>query len=112
MEVNLNEGDARELSAELRRNNSVNLKKRRSVLAMNEAVVASRAKGLIIRSLPAMVFDGQLANCCAERGPNEASLRAAGIGQPIECLHFCGIQRLWQGDVNEPDRAKPASPDP
>ena len=54
-----------------------------TVLDMNQAVVASRAKALNIRSVPAVVIDGQLAVCCAERGPNEASLRAAGIGQQL-----------------------------
>lgn len=53
-----------------------------SVLDMNQADVAKRAKGLGIRSVPAVVIDGKLADCCAERGPDEAALRAAGLGQP------------------------------
>jgi glutaredoxin len=52
------------------------------VLDMNEAAVASRAKSLGIRSVPAVVVDGKLADCCASRGPDEATLRNAGIGQP------------------------------
>ena len=51
-----------------------------SVLDMNDPKVASRAKGLGIRSVPAVVIDGKLADCCAGRGPEEATLRAAGLG--------------------------------
>lgn len=53
-----------------------------SVLDMNQADVAQRAKGLGIRSVPAVVIDGKLADCCTGRGPQEATLRAAGLGQP------------------------------
>lgn len=54
-----------------------------SVLDMNDTSVASRAKSLGIRSVPTVVIDGGLASCCVGRGPDEASLRAAGIGQPL-----------------------------
>ena len=54
-----------------------------SVLDMNDANVASRAKSLGIRSVPAVVIDGKLADCCMGRGPDEATLRTAGLGQPI-----------------------------
>ena len=53
-----------------------------SVLDMHDTAVATRAKGLGIRSVPAVVIDGTLADCCAGRGPDEATLRAAGLGQP------------------------------
>ncbi|MBI1927506.1 thioredoxin family protein [Candidatus Poribacteria bacterium] len=53
------------------------------VLDMKDLNVASRAKGLGIRSVPAVVIDGKLADCRAGRGPDEATLRAAGLGQPI-----------------------------
>lgn len=53
------------------------------LLDMNEAAVAERAKELGIRSVPAVVLDGRLADCCGGRGPAEATLRAAGLGQPI-----------------------------
>lgn len=53
-----------------------------SVLDMNQADVANRAKALGIQSVPAVVVDGKLADCCAGRGPDEATLRAAGLGQP------------------------------
>ena len=45
--------------------------------------VSKRAKALGIRSVPAVVIDGQLASCCAGRGVDEATLRAAGLGRPI-----------------------------
>lgn len=54
-----------------------------SVLNMQDPDVARRAKELGIQSVPAVVVDGQLADCCAGRGPDEAALRTAGLGQPI-----------------------------
>lgn len=53
-----------------------------SVLDMNRRTVAARAKELGIRFVPAVVIDGNLAHCCAGSGPREATLRAAGLGQP------------------------------
>ncbi len=57
------------------------------ILDMNDADVAARAAGLGIGSVPAVVpavvIDGALAECCTGRGPDEASLKAAGIGVPI-----------------------------
>ena len=53
-----------------------------SVLDMNDEDVARRAKSLGIRSVPAVAINGKLADCCANRGPDEATLRAAGLGQP------------------------------
>lgn len=50
---------------------------------MRNPDVAARAKSLSIRSVPAVVIDGQLADCCAGRGPDEATLRPAGLGQPL-----------------------------
>ena len=40
-----------------------------SILDMNDPVVSSRAKNLGIKSVPAVVIDGKLADCCAGRGP-------------------------------------------
>lgn len=54
-----------------------------TVLDMRDPAVASRAKRLGVRSVPAVVIDGKLADCCVGRGPDEATLRAAGLGQPI-----------------------------
>jgi glutaredoxin 3 len=52
-----------------------------TVLDMKKPEVANRAKGLGIRSVPAVVIDDKLADCCAGRGPDEATLRSAGVGQ-------------------------------
>jgi glutaredoxin 3 len=54
-----------------------------TVLDMKDPEVAERARELGIRSVPAVVIDGRLADCCAGRGPDEAALKAAGIGKPI-----------------------------
>jgi glutaredoxin len=54
-----------------------------SVLDMKDPNVAKRAKNLGIRSVPAVVIDGKIADCCAGRGPDEATLRVAGVGQPL-----------------------------
>ncbi|MGH9351286.1 MAG: thioredoxin family protein [Terriglobia bacterium] len=51
-----------------------------SMLDMKQASAANRARKLGIRSVPAVVIDGRLADCCRGRGPEEAALRAAGIG--------------------------------
>ena len=50
---------------------------------MRQPDVASRAKALGIRSVPAVVIDGKLADCCAGRGPDVETLKAAGLGQPL-----------------------------
>lgn len=52
-------------------------------LDMHDASVVQRAKDLGVQSVPAVAIDGKLADCCAGRGPDEATLRAAGLGQPI-----------------------------
>jgi len=54
-----------------------------AVLDMNQPDVAAKAKALGIRSVPAVVIDGKLADCCAGRGPDEEALRAAGLGRPL-----------------------------
>jgi glutaredoxin 3 len=54
-----------------------------TILDMENPAVASRAKHLGIRSVPVVVINGMLADCCTGRGPDEATLRAAGLGQPI-----------------------------
>lgn len=53
------------------------------VLDMHDDTVAQRAAELGIESVPAVVIDGTLAGCCAGRGPDAETLRAAGLGQPI-----------------------------
>lgn len=47
---------------------------------MHQKEVASRARELGIRSVPAVVINGKLADCCSTRGPKEEVLRAEGLG--------------------------------
>jgi len=54
-----------------------------SILDMSDKSVAVRAKSLGIRSVPAVVIDGKLADCCAGGGPDVAILRATGLGSPL-----------------------------
>jgi len=53
------------------------------VLDMQQPDVVARAKSLGVTSVPAVAIDGALAECCAGKGPDEAALRAAGLGQPL-----------------------------
>ncbi len=53
------------------------------VLDMKDAGIAQRARDLGVRSVPAVAVDGKLADCCTGRGPDEAVLQAAGLGQPL-----------------------------
>ncbi len=52
------------------------------ILDMHDAAVAQQAHRYGVRTVPAVVVDGRLANCCAGRGPEEQALRAAGVGSP------------------------------
>lgn len=54
-----------------------------SVLDMQDTSVSDRARNLGIKSIPAILIDGKVANCCAGRGVDADTLRAAGIGQPL-----------------------------
>ena len=51
-----------------------------TVLDMQDARIAYRAKELGISTVPAVVIDGKLAECCKNRSVDEATLRAAGVG--------------------------------
>ena len=53
-----------------------------TVLDMKNPDIAQRAKNLGIGSVPAVVIDGRLAECCGQ-GSNEETLKAAGLGQPL-----------------------------
>ena len=50
---------------------------------MKDINVARRAKSLGIRSVPSVVIDGKLADCCAGRSVDEQVLRAAGLGKAL-----------------------------
>jgi glutaredoxin 3 len=55
------------------------------VLDVQEPEVAALARSLGIRSVPSVVITAsQLATCCSGRGPDEATLRRAGLGQPLQ----------------------------
>lgn len=53
------------------------------ILDMHKPDVSRKAKQYGIRSVPAVVVNGRLADCCAGRGPDEKQLRSAGIGTPL-----------------------------
>ena len=51
------------------------------VLDMRDDKVAARARSLGVRSVPAVVVDGRLADCCARQGVTEEGLRSVGVGR-------------------------------
>ena len=53
------------------------------VLDMRDSAVAAKARNYGVRTVPAVAIDGVLATCCTGSGPDEGSLRAAGIGVPL-----------------------------
>jgi hypothetical protein len=52
------------------------------VLDMRLPKVAEQAKAYGIGRVPAVVIDGQLADCCRAPQISEEALRAAGVGAP------------------------------
>ncbi len=50
------------------------------VLDMNDPQVARRADDLGIISVPAVVMDGELLECCGRSGPTRESLQQSGLG--------------------------------
>jgi glutaredoxin len=52
-----------------------------TVYDLNEESAAQRAAALGVRSVPTVVVDGLIADCCRSGGVTEEGLRAAGIGQ-------------------------------
>ena len=54
-----------------------------TVLDMHDADVAKWAEVFGVKSIPAVVIDGNLAQCCQGSGADEATLRAAGLGEPL-----------------------------
>lgn len=53
-----------------------------TVLDMNRSDIFEKAKTLGIRSVPAVVIDGQIAECCRQ-GISEESLKVSGLGQSL-----------------------------
>ncbi len=42
-----------------------------------------KARKYGVNSVPTVVVDGKILNCCVRKGPTWADLRAAGIGTPL-----------------------------
>lgn len=53
------------------------------VLDTRQPGVAKRASEYGIKTVPSIVIDGKLADCCTNRGIGEVALRAEGIGVPL-----------------------------
>ena len=51
-----------------------------SVLDVTTQDARRRIKDLNIKSIPAVVINGKLADCCNNRGPDLETLKAAGLG--------------------------------
>ena len=49
-----------------------------------DAGAQAKARTYGVKRVPAVVVNGQLAGCCVERGVETDTLRAAGVGQPLE----------------------------
>ena len=55
-----------------------------TILDVEKSIVADRAKELDIRSIPCVVIDGEVPDCCQKGFPYEwEPLKAAGLGQPL-----------------------------
>ena len=52
------------------------------VLDMHDPQVAARARQLGINRVPAVVINGQLADCCATGAVDVSVLETMGLGQP------------------------------
>jgi glutaredoxin 3 len=50
---------------------------------MTDSRVLARAKELGIRSVPAVLIDGKLGDCCTSRGVDIQVLRDAGLGRAL-----------------------------
>ena len=54
------------------------------VLDMKQPEVAAKAKRYGVTTVPVVAINGKLAGCCTiGTGPDEATLRAAGLGVPL-----------------------------
>ena len=55
-----------------------------TILDIEKSIVTDRAKELDIRSIPCVVIDGEVPDCCQKGFPYEwEPLKAAGLGQPL-----------------------------
>lgn len=44
---------------------------------------AEKAREYDLKTVPAVVIDGEVCSCCDNRGVNAEDLRAAGVGRPL-----------------------------
>ena len=70
-----------------------------TVKDMTDDSVASEAKGLGINSVPAIVIDGRLTDCCITGGSDRDALNAAGIietqrPEVLELKQFCELSLI------------------
>ena len=55
-----------------------------TILDVEKKVIADRAKELEILSIPCVVIDGEVADCCQKGFPYEwETLKNAGLGKPL-----------------------------
>ena len=55
-----------------------------TILDVEKSIAADRAKELDIRSIPCVIVDGEVPDCCQKGFPYEwEPLKAAGLGQPL-----------------------------
>ena len=56
-----------------------------TILDVEKKVIADRAKELEILSIPCVVIDGEVADCCQKGFPYEwETLKNAGLGKPLQ----------------------------
>lgn len=53
------------------------------VLDMGQSSTQAKAKRYGVNRVPAVAIDGVLAECCSQKGVDEASLRTAGLGRAL-----------------------------
>lgn len=51
------------------------------ILDVTNGSVKSKIRSLGIKSIPAVVIDGKLVDCCEGKGPDIGKLTAAGLGR-------------------------------
>ena len=55
-----------------------------TILDVEKTVIADRAKKLEILSIPCVVIDGEVPDCCQKGFPYEwETLKSAGLGKPL-----------------------------
>lgn len=54
-----------------------------SVQDMKDPKIAKRAKELGVKSVPDVVIDGKVADCCLGHDISEEALREDGVGEPL-----------------------------